>query len=161
MQWLIFGALYPKNHRRPVLLCLHRRETGWCSGRFYHLKEVCWSDTTKMFQRYKPLTNKPDSPLQEPKLLAPFYSPLVDMKDFFIKVRWSVTVTDKSVLSVSVSVSHCYSNCVCVFISQLLNVDPSPNMKQYVGLLELICSSAPIPTTEVLQDVSLLFARLG
>lgn len=37
----------------------------------------------------------------------------------------------------------------------------SPNMKQYVGLLELICSSSSIPTAEVLQDVSVLYARLG
>lgn len=34
-------------------------------------------------------------------------------------------------------------------------------MNQYVGLLELICSSSPIPTAEVLQDVSVLYARLG
>ena len=34
-------------------------------------------------------------------------------------------------------------------------------MKQYVGLLELICSASPIPTAEVLQDVSVLYARLG
>ena len=43
----------------------------------------------------------------------------------------------------------------------MLNVDHSPTMKQYVGLLELICSSSPIPTAEVLQDVSVLYARLG
>lgn len=34
-------------------------------------------------------------------------------------------------------------------------------MNQYVGLLELICSSSPIPTAEMLQDVSVLYARLG
>lgn len=34
-------------------------------------------------------------------------------------------------------------------------------MNQYVSLLELICSSSPIPTAEVLQDVSALYARLG
>lgn len=34
-------------------------------------------------------------------------------------------------------------------------------MNQYVGLLELICMSCPIPTAEVLQDVSVLYARLG
>lgn len=44
---------------------------------------------------------------------------------------------------------------------QQLNVELSPNMKQYVGLLELICSSSPIPTSDVLQDVSVLYARLG
>lgn len=40
-------------------------------------------------------------------------------------------------------------------------MDRSPNMNQYVGLLELICASSPIPTAEVLQDVSVLYARLG
>lgn len=40
-------------------------------------------------------------------------------------------------------------------------MDSSPNMNQYVGLLELICSSSPIPTAEVLQDVSVLYCRLG
>lgn len=34
-------------------------------------------------------------------------------------------------------------------------------MNQYVGLLELICSSSSMPTAEVLQDVSILYARLG
>lgn len=34
-------------------------------------------------------------------------------------------------------------------------------MNQYVGLLELICSSSPIPTAEMLQDVSVLYATLG
>lgn len=34
-------------------------------------------------------------------------------------------------------------------------------MNQYVGLLELICSSSPIPTAEMLQDVSVLYASLG
>lgn len=48
-----------------------------------------------------------------------------------------------------------------LIILQLLDVEHSPNMKQYVGLLELICSSSPIPTAEVLQDVSVLFATLG
>lgn len=40
-------------------------------------------------------------------------------------------------------------------------MDHSPNMKQYVGLLELICASSSIPTAEMLQDVSVLYARLG
>lgn len=34
-------------------------------------------------------------------------------------------------------------------------------MNQYVGLLELISESSSIPTAEVLQDVSVLYARLG
>ncbi|XP_028998254.2 uncharacterized protein wu:fj29h11 [Betta splendens] len=112
----------------PAVFIEYNRRTDWCSGRFYHLKEVCWSDPTFMFQRYKQLTHAPDSPVQEPKLLAPFYQPLDGMRDFFTK---------------------------------LLDVDQSPNMKQYVGLLELICASSPIPTSEVLQDVSVLYARLA
>ncbi|XP_062298890.1 uncharacterized protein wu:fj29h11 isoform X1 [Scomber scombrus] len=115
-------------HTPAVFIEYNRRNDGWCSGRFYHLKEVCWSDPTSMFQRYKQLTHGSDSPFQEPKVLAPFYHPLEGMKDFFMR---------------------------------LLNVDDSPNMKQYVGLLELICSSSPIPTAEVLQDVSVLYARLA
>uniref|UniRef100_A0A8C5H5H6 Uncharacterized LOC114481634 n=1 Tax=Gouania willdenowi TaxID=441366 RepID=A0A8C5H5H6_GOUWI len=100
-------------------------DNEWCSGRFYHLKEVCWSDSTKMFQRYRMLTQEPHCPVQEPRVLVHFYSPL---KDFF---------------------------------TRLLNVDHSPNMNQYVGLLELICSSSSIPTAEVLQDVSTLYATLA
>ncbi|XP_074476701.1 uncharacterized protein LOC141758850 isoform X3 [Sebastes fasciatus] len=115
-------------HTPAVFIEYNRRSVEWCSGRFYHLKEVCWSDPTAMFQRYKQLTHAPDSPVQPPKVLAPFYSPLDGMKPFFTK---------------------------------LLNVDLSPNMNQYVGLLELICSSSPIPTAEVLQDVSVLYARLA
>ncbi|XP_029383980.1 uncharacterized protein LOC115060244 isoform X2 [Echeneis naucrates] len=105
-----------------------RLDEGWCSGCFYHLKEVCWSDPTMMFLRYKALIHKPRSSLQEPKVLSPFYSPLEGMKDFF---------------------------------TRCLNVDLSPNMNQYVGLMEQICSSSPIPTAEVLQDVSVLYARLA
>ncbi|XP_034425939.1 protein NO VEIN isoform X1 [Hippoglossus hippoglossus] len=115
-------------HTPAVFIEYKRHTDDWCSGRFYHLKEVCWSDTTSMFLRYKQLTHGPDSCVQEPKVLAPFYKPLEGMNDFFIR---------------------------------LLNVDPSPNMKQYVGLLELICSSSPIPTAEVLQDVSVLYATLA
>ncbi|XP_076616737.1 uncharacterized protein LOC143339417 isoform X1 [Chaetodon auriga] len=115
-------------HTPAVFIEYNRRNDGWCSGHFYHLKEVCWSDPTAMFLRYKQLTHGPDSPVQEPKILAPFYNPLDGMKVFFMR---------------------------------LLNVDPSPNMNQYVGLLELICSSSPIPTAEVLQDVSVLYARLA
>nr|XP_046232573.1 protein NO VEIN isoform X2 [Scatophagus argus] len=114
-------------HNPAVFVEFKRRNDEWCSGRFYHLKEVCWSDPTSMFQRYKQLTHGADSPVQEPKVLAPFYTPLDGMREFF----------------------------------NLLNVDPSPNMNQYVGLLELICSSSPIPTAEVLQDVSVLYARLA
>ncbi len=69
-----------------------RRDGDWRSGRFHHLKEVCWRDPTDMFQRYKQLTHGPDSPVQEPKFLAPFYSPLEGMRDFFIKVCCPFTV---------------------------------------------------------------------
>lgn len=34
-------------------------------------------------------------------------------------------------------------------------------MRQYVDLLELVCESSPLPTGEVLQDISIIFARLG
>ncbi|XP_029953318.1 protein NO VEIN isoform X2 [Salarias fasciatus] len=112
-------------HTPAVFVEASRLDGDWTSGRFFHLKEVCWSDSTGMFQRYRAHTQRADSPVQEPRVLAPFYSPL---KDFFIR---------------------------------LLNVDPSPNMRQYVGLLEVICSSSPIPTAEVLQDVSVLYARLA
>ncbi|XP_044034429.1 protein NO VEIN isoform X2 [Siniperca chuatsi] len=112
----------------PAVFIEYNRRNDWCSGRFYHLKEVCWSDPTAMFQRYKQLTHGPDSPVQDPKVLVPFYNPLEGMK---------------------------------VFFTRLLNVERSPSMKQYVGLLELICSSSSIPTAEVLQDVSVLYARLA
>lgn len=87
------------------------------------------------------------------------------------KVKWTV--------SYLCGMMYCRGHCICLlFVAnfnfaianiqyddisyvQLLNVDPSPNMNQYVGLLELICSSSPIPTAEVLQDVSVLYARLG
>ncbi|MEQ2224045.1 hypothetical protein ILYODFUR_003396 [Ilyodon furcidens] len=115
-------------HTPAVFVVNKWHSDNWCSGHFYHLKEVCWSDNTNMFQRYRQLTQREDSPILQPKVLAPFYRELEGMRDFFMK---------------------------------LLNVDDSPNMKQYVGLLELICSSAPIPTAEVLQDVSILYAKLA
>lgn len=34
-------------------------------------------------------------------------------------------------------------------------------MKQYVALLEAVCESAPLATAEVLQDISIIFAKLG
>lgn len=113
----------------PAVFVLHNRHNDeWCSGRFYHLKDVCWSDPTTMFLRYRSLTQSPDSTVQNPRVLAPFYNGLEGMKDFF---------------------------------TRLLNVDHSPNIKQYVGLLEVVCSSSPIPTSEVLQDVSVLYATLA
>lgn len=68
-----------------VLLCC-RRDGKWCSGRFYHLKEVCWADPTAMFQRYKQLTRAPDCPVQKPNVLAPFYKQLEGMREFFLNV---------------------------------------------------------------------------
>lgn len=62
------------------------RNGDWCSGRFYHLKEVCWSDPTEMFVRYRGLTRGADSTVQEPRVLAPFYSKLDDMADLFKRV---------------------------------------------------------------------------
>lgn len=44
---------------------------------------------------------------------------------------------------------------------QLLEVNSSPTIAQYVSLLEAICSSSTTPTAEMLQDVSVLYARLG
>ncbi|XP_013889472.1 uncharacterized protein LOC106536698 [Austrofundulus limnaeus] len=115
-------------HTPAVFVESNRLNDKWCSGRFYHLKEVCWSDNTAMFQRYRQLTHRADRPIQDPRVLAPFYSQLDGMRDFF---------------------------------TRLLNVDQSPTMNQYVILLELICSSAPVPTAEVLQDVSVLYAKLA
>lgn len=71
--------------------CLFRQNDEWCSGRFYHLKEVCWSDNTAMFQRYRQLTHRADSPVQDPKVLAPFYSQLDGMRDFFTRVSFCLT----------------------------------------------------------------------
>ncbi|KAI3365403.1 hypothetical protein L3Q82_010485 [Scortum barcoo] len=123
------GNLKELFQRFPAVFIEYDRQNGdWCSGRFYHLKEVCWSDPTMMFKRYKKLTQERNSPIQQPKVLAPFYSSLDGMKEFFTRI---------------------------------LNVHSCPNMNHYVGLLELICSSSPIPTAEVLQDVSVLYARLG
>ncbi|XP_077359160.1 uncharacterized protein LOC144005104 isoform X2 [Festucalex cinctus] len=115
-------------HHPAVFIPLECRSNEWCSGRFYHLREVCWSDPTNMFLRYKQLVRGPESPVEEPKVLAAFYTKLEGMKDFFIR---------------------------------LLNVDGSPNMRQYVSLLEIIASSSPIPTADVLQDVSALYATLA
>uniref|UniRef100_A0A3B3CPC6 Wu:fj29h11 n=1 Tax=Oryzias melastigma TaxID=30732 RepID=A0A3B3CPC6_ORYME len=90
---------------------------------------MCWSDTTTMFSRYRQLTQKQGSSVQEPKILALFYSQLEGMEKFFTRVRCSV--------------------------------NSSPTIAQYVSLLEVICSSSPTPTAAVLQDVSVLFARLA
>ena len=75
-----------KHEIEGISACSFRGEE-WCSGRFYHLKEVCWSDPTAMFVRYQSLTRGPASPLQEPRVLAPFYGPLEGMRDLFTRVR--------------------------------------------------------------------------
>ncbi|CAB1338211.1 unnamed protein product [Coregonus sp. 'balchen'] len=111
----------------PAVFIEYNRNGDWCSGRFYHLKEVCWSDPTEMFVRYRELTRGADSTIQEPRVLAPFYSQLEDMRDLFKR----------------------------------LNVEHTPSMLQYVGLLELVCNSCPLPTVDVLRDVSKLYARLA
>ncbi|XP_060795619.1 uncharacterized protein wu:fj29h11 isoform X3 [Neoarius graeffei] len=112
----------------PAVFIEYDRKDEWSSGHFYHLKDVCWRDPTGMFVRYKELIRKPDSRVQEPKVLAPFYSKLQHMEELFMKS---------------------------------LNVEPSPSMKQYVDLLEAVCESSPLPTGDVLQDISIIFARLA
>lgn len=75
------------------MLAFHKRSNGWCSGRFYHLREVCWSDPTHMFQRYRTLIRGAENAMEEPKVLAPFYSKLEGMKDFFVRVSQLSTWT--------------------------------------------------------------------
>ncbi|XP_067286203.1 uncharacterized protein wu:fj29h11 isoform X3 [Pseudorasbora parva] len=111
----------------PAVFIEYDRTDEWCSGRFYHLKEVCWWDPTGMFQRYKELIRRSDSGIQEPRVLAPFYNGLQDMKSMF----------------------------------KSLKVEANPSMKQYVSLLEAVCESAPLATGDVVQDVSVIFAKLA
>ncbi|XP_053367661.1 uncharacterized protein wu:fj29h11 isoform X2 [Clarias gariepinus] len=111
----------------PAVYIEYDRKDDWTSGHFYHLKDVCWRDPTEMFVRYKELIRKPDSGVQEPKVLAPFYSKLLEMEELF----------------------------------KTLNVNRNPSMKQYVDLLGVVCESSPIPSAEVLQDISIIFARLA
>lgn len=82
-----------------------------------------------MFQRYKELTRKPDSPVREPKVLFPFYHRLEDMKDFFVRVScptkeekkhkvsfcflffpFDVTVSFSALLSISKSTESIHEN---------------------------------------------------
>ncbi|XP_043571064.1 protein NO VEIN isoform X1 [Chiloscyllium plagiosum] len=95
-----------------------------CSGNFYHLKDVFWSDPTRMFQRYKYQTEDTNGP----HLLAPFYHQWDDMKDLFQKT---------------------------------LDVEKIPAMKHYVSLLVLICSKVSFPSSDILQDVSVIYAVLA
>ncbi|XP_043924072.1 uncharacterized protein LOC122799218 [Protopterus annectens] len=55
-----------------------------CSGKFFYLKEVCWNDPTGMFRRYKQLVRE-EGTVQEPHLLAPFYSQWDDLKPLFMQ----------------------------------------------------------------------------
>uniref|UniRef100_A0A3P9L2G3 Wu:fj29h11 n=1 Tax=Oryzias latipes TaxID=8090 RepID=A0A3P9L2G3_ORYLA len=110
----------------PAVFVETHRYANWCSGRFYHLKEVCWTDTTTMFWHYRRLTQRKGSLVQKPKILEGFYNQLEGMTRFFTRV---------------------------------LEVNSSPTVTQYVSLLEAICTSTP--TAEKVQDVSVIFARLG
>ncbi|XP_066560829.1 uncharacterized protein LOC136750017 isoform X2 [Amia ocellicauda] len=112
----------------PAVFIDYERKDEWCSGRFYFMKEVCWSDPTGMFLRYREPIRHPDSGVQAPRVLAPFYNQWKDMKELFLKC---------------------------------LNVEPNPSMKQYVDLLELICETWSLPTQELLQDVSVIYAKLA
>ncbi|XP_014346046.2 uncharacterized protein LOC102363940 [Latimeria chalumnae] len=113
--------------QKPAVFVPNERKRNTWSGKFYHLKEVCWHDPTNMFQRYSILIRHTDE-VQEPHVLAPFYK------------QWNETEQ--------------------LFLMQL-QVEKIPNMKQYVELLQLICSETPLPNSEVLQDVSVLYAVLA
>ncbi|XP_023805116.1 uncharacterized protein LOC101171115 isoform X2 [Oryzias latipes] len=83
-------------HTPAVFVETHRRKKNWCSGRFYHLKEVCWTDTTTMFWHYRRLTQRKGSLVQKPKILEGFYNQLEGMTRFFtrvLEVNSSPTVT--------------------------------------------------------------------
>ncbi|XP_076154340.1 uncharacterized protein LOC143137890 isoform X4 [Alosa pseudoharengus] len=114
-------------HTPAVFVKYESMKNNWCSGKFYHLKEVCWNDPTGMFLRYKELVSRASNGLQEPKVLAPFYSSLTDMKSLFLG----------------------------------LGVERNPSMKQYVDLLELVCESESQATGLILQDVSIIYAKLA
>ncbi|XP_033896948.3 uncharacterized protein LOC117424580 isoform X3 [Acipenser ruthenus] len=112
----------------PAVFVEYERKEEFTSGRFYFMKEVCWTDPTRMFQRYRDLVRQAEGSVQEPHVLAPFYKQLNNMKDLFLKA---------------------------------LNIEVIPSMKQYVDLLELICNKWSLPTSEILQDVSVIYAILA
>ncbi|XP_072339919.1 uncharacterized protein [Scyliorhinus torazame] len=99
-----------------------------CTGKFYHQKNVFWSDPSRIFQRYELLIQTTDGSFQQPHLLAPFYSQWDDMKKLFRKT---------------------------------VNVEKIPSMKHYVNLLVLICSKESLPNSDLLQDVSVIYAVLA
>nr|XP_023686990.1 uncharacterized protein LOC111853852 isoform X2 [Paramormyrops kingsleyae] len=111
----------------PAVFVECEREDEWSSGRFYLLKDLCWNDPTGMFRRYKECIRESEQEVQEPRVLAPFYTNMTGMRDFF---------------------------------RQSLGVEPNPSMKQYVDLLQVICSSF-LPNADVLQDISVIFAKLA
>ncbi|KAJ8246365.1 hypothetical protein GJAV_G00266920 [Gymnothorax javanicus] len=47
------------------------------------------------------------------------------------------------------------------FFLKILCLESHPSMKQYVDLLELICDSWSLPNVELLQDVSVIYAKLA
>lgn len=106
----------------------NRRNENWCFGRFYHLKEVCWSDTTTMFSRYRQLTQKQGSSVQEPKILALFYSQLEGMEKFFTRVRCSAHT------AAAVHTSHMLNASVCrqMFASNIT----LPNLSILINLVK-------------------------
>ncbi|XP_048869160.1 uncharacterized protein wu:fj29h11 isoform X2 [Brienomyrus brachyistius] len=111
----------------PAVFVEYEREDEWSSGRFYLLKDLCWNDPTGMFKRYKECVRKSEDEVQEPRVLAPLYTNMRGMREFFL---------------------------------QSLEVERNPSMKQYVDLLQVICSSF-LPNADVLQDISVIFAKLA
>uniref|UniRef100_A0A8C4TJJ4 Wu:fj29h11 n=1 Tax=Erpetoichthys calabaricus TaxID=27687 RepID=A0A8C4TJJ4_ERPCA len=71
-------------HQTPAVFVEYEREDS-CSGKFYYMKEVCWSDPTGMFQKYRDLIRGSEGAVQEPRVLAPFYNQNSDLKDLFLK----------------------------------------------------------------------------
>ncbi|XP_069785977.1 uncharacterized protein [Narcine bancroftii] len=70
--------------RYPAVFVPSRSESI-CIGQFYHQKDVCWKDPTRMFERYKYEIQKANGSFEEPHLLAPFYGNKEDMKGLFLK----------------------------------------------------------------------------
>ena len=81
---------------------------------------MCWSDPTEMFVRYRELTRGADSTVQEPRVLAPFYSKLDDMNDLFKRV-WNHSnswfnpgIIDMSYLLIYMALQP--KNRICAFV---------------------------------------------
>ncbi|XP_039595107.1 protein NO VEIN [Polypterus senegalus] len=69
----------------PAVFVEYERREDSCSGKFYYMKEVCWSDPTGMFQKYRDLIRGSEGAVQEPRVLAPFYNQNSEIKDLFLK----------------------------------------------------------------------------